>query len=185
MWNFKDIFKTVSSNYFLHTFPENILHFLYLIMFLRRSCKTSKRWANLSPGARRWTKKYDEVCWASTSTCLSFEMSFQPFWRGKRKRLPRLGSKENCFETNLVWSKEGDHSFRRRIEKFIRNLLATAAILHRHDQRNSANDSFSFKRHYSVARKHGSYLSFSSKNRYCLRWCYWQCPAWRQILVCS
>jgi len=48
-------------------------------MFLRRSCKTSKRWANLPPGARWWKKKYDEVCWASTSTCLSFEMFFQPF----------------------------------------------------------------------------------------------------------
>ena len=47
------------------------------------------------------------------------------------------------------------------------NPFATAAILHRHDQRNSANDSFSSKRHYSVQRKHGSYLSFPSKNRYC------------------
>ena len=43
---------------------------------------------------------------------------------------------------------------------------------------------FSSKRYYSVQRKHCSYLSFSSKNRYCLRWCYWQCPAWRQILLC-
>ena len=58
------------------------------------------------------------------------------------------------------------------------------AILHRHDQRNSANDAFPSKRHYSVQQKHGSYSSFSSKNRYCLHWCYWQCPAWKQILLC-
>jgi len=150
-------------------------------MFLRRS------WTNLSPGARWWTKKHDEVCWASTSTCSSFEMSFQPFWRGYLSNLSEEVA-ETWLPAKLFWNKFGmkqgrcsllSKTNRKVYQKFIRNSSNIAQVWSK-----QLCKWFFLIQEALFCSAIARFVSFSSKNRYCSCWCYWQCPAWGQILLC-